>query len=117
MKPTLPLPWLLVGLSACCNCMGTLLLKQSRLMANHPSVWAAIASPWFFASLAAYSTGLMMFANALGRLPVSAAVPFSTGLGFIFITLFSHWLFGEQLTTSQFAGVSLIIAGIIAISR
>lgn len=117
MSPLLQLPWLLVALSACCNCLGTLLVKQSRLAASHPSVWAAIASLWFIAALMAYSTGLLMLAKALGHLSVSAAVPFSTGLGFILITLLSHWLFGERLTTYQLAGSTLIVAGIVVITR
>lgn len=117
MNRLLQLPWLLVGISACCNCAGTLLLKQSRLMANHPSVWAAIASPWFAAAVMVYGTGLLMFSKALGSLPVSAAIPFSTGLGFILITILSHWLFDEQLTTTQLMGATLIVTGIAVITR
>lgn len=110
-------PWLLVAISACCNCTGTLLLKQSRLMASHSGFLAAIVSPWLLAALMVYSTGLLMFATALNRLPVSAIVPFSTGLGFILITILSHWLFGERLTANQLAASSLILAGIILITR
>ena len=109
--------WLLVVISACCNCMGALLLKQSRLIAGHSSFLATITSPWLIASLMVYSTGLLMFAKAIDRLPVSAIVPFSTGLGFILITILSHWLFGERLTTNQLAAASLILAGIILITR
>ncbi|MGF1482537.1 MAG: DMT family transporter [Cyanophyceae cyanobacterium] len=110
------LPWLLVALSTCCSCLGTLLVKQSRLV-NHASVWEAIASPWFVAALLVYSTGLLMFTQAIARLPVSAVVPFSTGLGFILTTLLSHWLLGERLTMNQLAACSLILAGIIVMTR
>jgi multidrug transporter EmrE-like cation transporter len=76
-----------------------------------------LVSPWFLASLVVYTTGLLLFAKALDRLPISVAVPFSTGLGFILITLLSHYLFGERLTLNQLVASSLIIAGVIVISR
>ncbi|MBE9016288.1 small multidrug resistance protein [Chroococcidiopsis sp. CCALA 051] len=117
MNQFLQQPWLLVAVSACCSCTGSLLLKQSRLVTKNPGFLAMVVSPWFIMSLIAYSTGLILFAKALDRLPVSIAVPFSTGLGFILITILSHYLFGERLSISQLAASSLIIVGIIAIAR
>ncbi|MBE9169556.1 EamA family transporter [Pleurocapsales cyanobacterium LEGE 06147] len=117
MNHLLSLPWLLMVGSACCNCTGSLLLKQSRLVAVNSSFLATLLSPWFLAALVIYSTGLLLFAKALDHLPVSAAVPFSTGLGFILITILSHYLFGERLTTNQLAAASLIFVGAIGITR
>jgi multidrug transporter EmrE-like cation transporter len=117
MSQLVQLPWLLMAASACCNSAGSILLKQSRLAAINSSFLATLLSPWFLAALAIYSTGLLLFAKALDRLPVSIAVPFSTGVGFILTTILSHYLFYERLTSHQLAAVSLILAGAIVITR
>lgn len=116
MNP-LHLSWLLVAGSACCNCIGTVLLKQSRLTAASAGFLEAIVSPWLIASLLVYSTGLLLFAKALDRLSIAAAVPCSTGLGFILVTILANWLFGEPLSIRQLAASSLIFAGIIVMTR
>jgi multidrug transporter EmrE-like cation transporter len=117
MIQLLQLPWLLMAASACCNSAGSMLLKQSRLAAVNSGFLATLFSPWFLAALTIYSTGLLLFAKALDHLPVSMAVPFSTGIGFILTTVFSHYLFGERLMINQFVALSLIFAGVIVITR
>jgi multidrug transporter EmrE-like cation transporter len=117
MNHSTQLPWLLMAISACCNSTGSLLLKQSRLVAVNSGFWATLFSPWFLAALIIYSTGLLLFAKALDRLPVSIAVPFSTGFGFVLTIFFSHYWFGERLSVHQFAAVSLILGGVIVITR
>ncbi|NJK49946.1 EamA family transporter [Candidatus Gracilibacteria bacterium] len=117
MSQLVQLPWLLMLASACCSSTGSILLKQSRLVAVNSSFLATLISPWFLSALVIYSAGLLLFAKALDRLPVSAAVPFSTGVGFILTTILSHYLFGERLSVNQLAALSLIVAGVIAIAR
>jgi multidrug transporter EmrE-like cation transporter len=111
------LSWLLVALSAFCNCIGTILLKRSHLGANNPSFLVTLISPWFIASLLTYTTGLLLFAKAIEKLPISRAVPLSQGIGFILITFLSYWLFNERLAFNQVIASSLIFAGIILITR
>ncbi|WP_341529365.1 SMR family transporter [Nostoc sp. UHCC 0302] len=111
-------PWLLVAVSACCNCIGTILLKQSRLALNNSSsILVTIASPWFLTALIAYCTGLLLLTKSLDQLPVSIVVPTSQGIVFISITFISHWLFKESLTFKQVTAVSFILVGIIIMSR
>ena len=117
MSQRIQLPWLLMAASACCNSAGSILLKQSRLVALNSSFLATFLSPWFITALGIYSTGLILFAKALDSLPVSRAVPFSTGFGFVLTTILSHYLFGERLTGHQLVAVSLILAGVIVITR
>jgi multidrug transporter EmrE-like cation transporter len=117
MSQLLPLPWLFMVGSACCNSAGSILLKQSRLVAVSSSFLTTLMSPWFLAALVIYTTGLLLFANALDHLPVSVAAPFSTGFGFLLTTILSHHLFGEQLSVNQLAALSLIFAGVIVITR
>ncbi|MDF2388017.1 small multidrug resistance protein [Nostoc ellipsosporum NOK] len=111
------LPWLLVAVSAFCNCIGNILLKQSRLAINNSNFLITIASPWFIAALIFYSTGLLLLGKALDQLPISIVVPTSQGIGFILVTFFSHWLFNETLNFNQLIAVSLIFAGIIIMTR
>jgi multidrug transporter EmrE-like cation transporter len=117
MNQPLPLSWLLIAVSACCGTAGSILLKQSRLAAVSSSFLLTLLSPWFLAALVIYSTGLLLFAKALDSLPVSVAVPFSTGVGFILTTVLSHYLFGERLMVNQLIALSLIFAGVIVITR
>ncbi|YAF97578.1 MAG: multidrug efflux SMR transporter [Nodularia sp. CChRGM 3473] len=111
------LPWLLVAVSAFCNCIGNILLKQSRLAVNNTNFLITITSPWFIAALICYSTGLLLLAKALDQLPISMVVPTSQGIGFILVTFLSCWLFNENLTLNQLIAVSLIFAGIVVMTR
>ncbi|MBE8998371.1 MULTISPECIES: SMR family transporter [unclassified Nostoc] len=111
------LPWLIVTISAFCNCLGNILIKQSRLASNNSSSFiVTITSPWFIAGLIAYCIGLLLFAKALDKLPISIVVPTSQGIGFILVTFISYWLFKETLTFNQVIAVSLIFAGIVVIA-
>ena len=103
--------------SACCNSAGSILLKRSRLVAVNSSFLETFLSPWSLAALVIYSTGLLLFAKALDHLPVSIAVPFSTGFGFVLTTVLSHYLFGERLMINQLVALSLIFAGVIVVTR
>lgn len=110
------LPWLLMAVSACCNSAGSILLKRSRLVAVNSNFLETLRSPWFLAALVIYGTGLLLFARALDHLPVSIAVPFSTGVGFVLTTVLSHYLFGERLMINQLVALSLIFAGVIVVT-
>jgi multidrug transporter EmrE-like cation transporter len=111
------MPWFLMAVSACCNSAGSILLKRSRLVAVNSSFLETLLSPWFLAALIIYSVGLLLFAKALDHFPVSIAVPFSTGVGFILTTVLSHYLFGERLMVTHLAAMSLIFAGAIVMTR
>jgi multidrug transporter EmrE-like cation transporter len=111
------LPWLLVAVSAFCNCIGNILLKQSRLEVNSSNFLITITSPWLIAALISYCAALFLSAKALDVLPLSIVVPTSQGIGFIFVTLFSSWLFNEKFTGQNFIAVILIFVGIVIMTR
>lgn len=52
----------------------------------------------------------------MSKFDISYAYPF-TALGFVFILFFSHLLFNETISINKYIGVSLIILGILIISR
>ena len=117
MNQLLQFPWLLVAMYSCCNCIGVVLLKQSRLVVDHSSFWMKIFSPWVISALLVYCTGLLMLARALDSLPASAVIPFSSGLGFIVISILSYYLFGERLTLNQITAIGIIFIGIVVLTR
>jgi multidrug transporter EmrE-like cation transporter len=78
---------------------------------------AAIACPWLIAGVIAHSTGLLVFAKTLDRLPVSTVVPCRTGLAFILVMFVSWWLFDEHLTFNQIAAINFIFIGLVVMTR
>lgn len=117
MTQFLKLSWLLIAATAFCNCIGTILLKQSRLTPTDSSIILTIVSPWLITSLIFYSTGLILFAKALERLPVSIAVPTCQGIGFVLTAFLSHWLFQEKLALNHIIAISFIFAAICIMTR
>jgi multidrug transporter EmrE-like cation transporter len=117
MRQFLESAWLLVTFSALSSSMGTILLKQSRLAAIDSSFLTSIASPLFIHALIFYSTGLLLYARALDSLPISAVVPVSQGVGFILVTLLSCWFFREKITFDWVFATSLILGGIVVLTR
>lgn len=110
-------PWLIVFVAAISNCIGTILLKQSRLTANNPGFLATIANVWFIAALIFFCTGLLLSTKAFDKLPISAVVPAMQGIGFLGVTLISIWLFNETLTFNRLIASGLIFSGIVIISH
>jgi multidrug transporter EmrE-like cation transporter len=109
--------WFILFIAAFNNCLGSLLLKKSRLVASDPSLLKLITSPWFLAGLGVYGVNVILFTKALEKLPVSQAYPVLAGLGFGLIALASHYFFGERFAFQQWVGLGLILCGIVIISR
>lgn len=108
--------WLLVLAAGVNSCIGNLMLKKSRLAAEEQGFWELLVSPWFLGGLAFYGVNVILFAKALERLPVSIAYPVLAGAGFALLTLAAGVLFTERLTLYQYAGVGLILVGIILLA-
>lgn len=109
--------WGLLLIAAFNNSLGSLFLKKSRLVASDPSLLSLITSPWFLAGLCIYGINVILFTKALEKLPVSQAYPVFAGLGFSLIAVASHYFFGERFIWQQWVGFSLILSGIILMSR
>jgi multidrug transporter EmrE-like cation transporter len=109
--------WLLVFLSAFCNSIGTILLKQSRLTTDNSNFFESLASFWFISALVVYSTGMLLGTKALEKLPVAVLTPVSQGFSFLLIAFLSYWLFKERLTLNQIMATGFIFTGIILMTR
>jgi multidrug transporter EmrE-like cation transporter len=110
-------PWLIILVAACLNTVAGVLLKQSRVVAEGSAIWLAIYSPWFLAAGLCYVANVFLFAKALDHMPLSLVYPAFAGLGFAMIAIAGNLLFNERLGLSQWVGVALIFAGIVAASR
>ncbi|MBS0639449.1 MAG: SMR family transporter [Acetobacteraceae bacterium] len=77
---------------------------------------AVFLSAGVLGGLSLYGIGTVLWLGVLSKTEVSLAYPF-VGLGFVFTALIGWLLFGESLTLMRIAGIALIIAGIVVISR
>ena len=109
--------WILVGVGALSTGVANILLKQSRLVAAEPRLFAGIYYFWFIGALVFYCIDLLLFAKALDRLPVSIAQPVSSGIMFSCVVIFSNVFLGEALKIGRVVGLGLIFAGIIVMSQ
>lgn len=101
-----------------------LMLKQGlgplSVMANTNKLGflgQAVATPWVWAALVLQVFGYLVwfFVISQEKLGVAFAV---SGAFFYMIMAFMAWLlFGEQLSTVQWAGLGLIATGVVALAR
>jgi small multidrug resistance pump len=75
--------------------------------------WVLILGLLFFA------TNVVFYAYALRApfLPVSMAYPIMVGGGFAIIAVIAWWFLGERMSAMQWAGVIMILAGVILVAR
>lgn len=110
-------PWTIVFIAAAVNSVAGILLKQSRVAAPGTPMFEMAFSPWFLAACLCYLGNVFLFAKSLDKLPVSLVYPAYAGAGFALIAVAGNILFNEKLGTSQWVGIVLIFAGIVAASR
>jgi multidrug transporter EmrE-like cation transporter len=68
------------------------------------------------AGLLCYGASALLWIAVLSKVELSMAYPL-VSVGYVLVVLAS-WLFlGEQITTPRMAGLALIVAGVVAISR
>jgi len=68
--------------------------------------WPYLLAVFFFA------TNLVCYSMALRSLKLSLAYPLMVGLGYLVILAVQLVIFGEKLTSLQYLGVALILAGV-----
>lgn len=94
---------------------GQVLFKMAAVSAptlNSMTAFLALAgSVWFWAALALYGAGTLLWIYLLQKVPLAHAYPFAA-LGFVIVPLASWLLFHETLTMAYGLGVLLIVAGL-----
>jgi multidrug transporter EmrE-like cation transporter len=75
----------------------------------------ALSAP-FWAGMMCYSVSVCVWLAALSKAPVSVAYPMLS-LGYVVVAAVSAMWLGESLTLMKVAGIALICAGVLLVSR
>ena len=117
--------YLLVVLLAFTNTLSNLLIKTGagKIGSLPSSIIGAIsfvgklATNWFLVGgLALYGMGFVLWTLILSKVQLSTAAPIMS-LGYVFIMIFSYFMFNESITGAKVAGVISILLGVVLITR
>lgn len=118
--------WLLVLGGVLLNAGAQLLLKEATrisgvLVSNAGDVsWRAaghlLQAPPLWIGLCCYGVSVLLWLGALSRVPVSIAYPMLS-IGYIVNAIAAAFLFSEALTPGKMAGILLIVAGVVVLTR
>lgn len=119
-------PWLMVAATILLTTYGQLVLKWQAtsprteppfaFMEGWPAVILLLMRPWVISALAAAFLASLCWMAAVSRLELSKAYPFMA-LNFLLVGLLAVPLFGEALSRNKLAGLALVIAGLVVLSR
>ena len=114
---TLWLPLLAAAISA----GGQILLKYAMTQVGplnfSPEVlMRAFRQPFLPIAVLIYALAFLMWLEVLSKTPLSVAYPV-LAITYVLVPLISHFLFNEQLRTSHYFGMFLILAGVALIGR
>ena len=89
-----------------------------RLGSSNLSLWI-LAEPlkniFLFAGLSLYAVSFFLYMFILSRLQLHVVYPITVGATLILITLASHLLLREAVTTIQIVGIATILIGVILV--
>ncbi len=80
------------------------------------SVPLFLANPWLWGAVVLYGASFVLWLAVLSKTPVSVAFPFLS-VGYVVVAVLGHFLFGENVSLVQMAGLFLICAGVFLVSR
>lgn len=119
-------PYLYLGAALTFNALANVLIKYAMVRDPRPilpvqgtalaSLSAHLSAP-FLLGLLCFALNLGCYSLALRSLKISLAYPLMASLGYLVILLFGWFLFGERLTAGQYAGITLILAGLWLVVR
>ena len=117
------LGWLLSGVAL--NSFAQLGLKAATrttgvIEGTPGSMWVAgqqLATGYaFWIALTCYGLSLVVWIVGLSRVPVSQAYPILS-VGYIVTALLAWFAFGESVSAARWAGIGLIVVGVLLVSR
>lgn len=101
------MPYVFLAVAIVCEIIATSLLKVSDGFSKlWPSVGVVIG----------YGASFYSLSLALRELPVSTAYAIWSGVGTAVIAVIGFWLFKEPLSLTKIIGISLIVAGVVALN-
>jgi drug/metabolite transporter (DMT)-like permease len=117
--------WVLSGVLL--NAAAQLLLKagassvgQISMSAGMPALWRTglglARHPGILGGLACYVVSVVVWIVALSRVPVSVAYPMLS-IGYVVNAGLAWWLFGEDVNLQRWAGIFVILIGVLLVAR
>jgi multidrug transporter EmrE-like cation transporter len=120
------LTWLLILSGVGLNAAAQLLLKSATKplvrfdgfdFESAPAIiLVLLKSLPFWAGMVCYGLSLCVWIAALTKAPVSTAYPMLS-LGYVVVTVAAVLWLGESLSVAKIAGIALICAGVVLVSR
>ncbi len=100
---------------------GQLLFKEAskHITVNAVSLhllWQMITNLYVWLAFVSYGFSTVLWIAVLSRVKLSVAEPMLS-MGFVLVVVFSHLLFGEQITFNHWVGVGIITLGIILVGE
>ncbi len=121
-----PITWVLLLGGVALNAAAQLFLKSATrasgaLVGDTGAVsWVSAAhllqAPPLWAGLSCYAVSVFLWIGGLSRVPVSIAYPLLS-IGYIINAFAAAVLFGEALSFAKLAGIALIVAGVLVLTR
>jgi drug/metabolite transporter (DMT)-like permease len=117
--------YILVIFAAFLNTIANLLIKTgANKIESLPNNFIGIipflfklTTNWFLiGGLAVFGVGFLLWVLILNKVQLSIAAPIMS-FGFVFIMIFSYFLFKEPITLTKIAGVITILLGVVMITR
>lgn len=118
-------PWLMVAATILLTTYGQIVIKWQVMIeraAPHPileglpPIIQLLFRPWIISALLAAFMASLCWMAAMSRLELSRAYPFMA-LNFLLVGLIAVPLFGETLNKPKVVGISLVVGGLIVLSR
>jgi len=102
-----------LGLGILLGVGGQMLLKSG---ASGETLLQQFLAPQSIIGLGLYFAAALCYMYALRKIPVSVAFP-SVALSYVLVALLGFWLYGEPLSMPKVAGIALVCAGVVLITR
>ena len=80
------------------------------------SVARAFFNPYVIGGVASYGLSSIFWLILLSRVELSYAYP-ALALGYVFVTLISAWILGEDVSSLRWMAVGVICVGVVLLSR
>ena len=106
---------LLILLAVLCNAGAQIALKTGA--ADEMSSWRSWMNPGILSGLALYGISFVLTVRVYAVNALSMISPLMAGAIFVLISAAARLLFGEPFTLGKTAGMLLILAGIMLLSR
>lgn len=100
-----------------CNVGAQLAMKYAGQEKSFSSVWNSLFSPWLIFAVLLYGVSFLLTVRVFAANSLSVASPVMAGSTFLLIAVASWLVFGENISYQKIAGIGLIAAGIVVLTR